>query len=87
MQGVLTFAIALLRFGNPPGFQLPKWELTWECESSFSHTLTFLWAHTLANLYLGHKPEARVVTLLLKVYKQYLKVYSPIIGHPSLPSH
>jgi hypothetical protein len=49
MQGVLTSAIALWRFGSPPGLQLPQWELTWECESAFSHSLTL-------------SPKARVTT-------------------------
>ncbi len=64
MQGVLTFAIALWKFGSPSKFQLPKWELTWECESSFSHSFTLLLARTLVNLCLGCKPKAKVVTLI-----------------------
>ncbi len=29
----------LWKFGSPSGFQLPKWELTWECGGSFPHIL------------------------------------------------
>jgi len=39
IQWVLTFKIAPWKFESPSGFQFPKWELTWECEGSFLHTL------------------------------------------------
>jgi len=39
IQWVLTLAITFWRFGSSLRFQLPKWELTWECGSSFLHTL------------------------------------------------
>jgi len=56
MGGVLTFAIALWKFGNPPGLQFPKWELIWECEFSFSLSLSLLLACALANLYFVTSP-------------------------------
>jgi hypothetical protein len=40
----------------------PKWKLTWECESSSSHSLTPLLAHALINLYLGREPKVKVAT-------------------------
>jgi hypothetical protein len=39
IQWVLTPTIALWKFMSPSGFQLPTWEFTWECESSFPHIL------------------------------------------------
>jgi hypothetical protein len=36
IQWVLASVITLWRFKSPPRLQLPKWELTWECECSFS---------------------------------------------------
>jgi hypothetical protein len=56
---VLTFAIALWRFESTPGLQLPKGELIWECESSFSHSS---WPVHLRPFCLGREPKARVVT-------------------------
>jgi hypothetical protein len=35
----LTLAITLWTFGNPLGFQFPKWEFPWEWEGLFPHTL------------------------------------------------
>jgi hypothetical protein len=35
----LALAIAPWKFRSPSGLQLPKWELIWECECSFFHTL------------------------------------------------
>jgi hypothetical protein len=32
---------------NPSRFQLPKWELTWECGCSFSHTLQHSFEHEM----------------------------------------
>jgi hypothetical protein len=66
MQGLLTSAIALWRFGTPLGLQLPKWKLTWECESSSSHSLTLLLARTLANLRFGREPKAKVTTIIMQ---------------------
>jgi hypothetical protein len=73
IQWVLTPAIALWRFGNPLGFELPKWELIWECEGSFPHILLHsqeheMWlpgsllARTLVNPCLGREPKARIAT-------------------------
>jgi hypothetical protein len=72
----LTPGIALWRFGNPLGFELPKWEFTCECEGSFLCTLFHsreheMWlpglvlARTFANPCLGHEPKARVATKLM----------------------
>ncbi len=36
-----------IKIRNPPGLQLPKWELTWECEGSFPHTLLHCWEHEM----------------------------------------
>jgi len=55
----------------PPALQLPKWELSWECEGSFPHTLrnmkcdswASLLASTLASPCFGHEPKAKVATL------------------------
>jgi hypothetical protein len=63
---VLTQAIALWKFGSPPGFQLPKWEFTWECEGSFLHTFIHsqasLLAHNLASPCLGCEHKVKVAT-------------------------
>jgi hypothetical protein len=66
----------LLKFGGPLGFQLPKWELIWECGGSFPHILlhsqehemwfpSSLLAYTFANPYLGRKPKAKITTSLV----------------------
>jgi hypothetical protein len=52
IQWVLTFEIALWRFGSPLGFELPKkgvhfWEFTWECGGSLFHTLPHSWEHEM----------------------------------------
>jgi len=39
IQWVLIPEIIFWRFKSPSRLQLPKWELTWECEGSFPHTL------------------------------------------------
>jgi hypothetical protein len=39
MKG-FPFVIALWSFGSPPWLQLPTWEFTWECVSSFSRSPT-----------------------------------------------
>jgi hypothetical protein len=55
--------------------QLPRWELTWQCGGSFSHTLPhsqeheiFYWAsllaRTFASLCLVCEPKARVATMM-----------------------
>jgi hypothetical protein len=65
--------IAPWRFGSPLGLQLPKWELPWECEGSFSHTLLHSWeykmcfpglslASPLASPCFGRKPKVKVAT-------------------------
>jgi hypothetical protein len=36
-----------LNFESPPGLQLPKWELTWECGGSFPHTLPHSQEHEM----------------------------------------
>jgi hypothetical protein len=72
-------------FGTPTlsGLQLPKWELTWEWECSFFHTLLHsqppgstkcdFWAsllvRTLASPCLGPKPKARVATVCVFVHR------------------
>ncbi len=75
IQWVLTPKIALWIFGSPSELQFPKWELTWECEGSFLHTLphsrkhemsllaSFL-THTFTSPCISHEPKAQVVTLL-----------------------
>ncbi len=79
IQWVLTSIISFWRFGSPLGFQLPKWELTWECESSFvtlSHiprsmrcdSRASLSTRTFASPCFGCKPKAKVVTFYLSVY-------------------
>jgi hypothetical protein len=68
MQDVLTSVIALWRFGSPPGLQLSQWKLTWECESSSSHSHTLFLAHALASLCLGRESKTRVATNLVCFY-------------------
>jgi hypothetical protein len=84
IQWVLNPAIILWKFKNPLGFQLPKWELTWECGGSFPHTFphshTFgnikhdsrasLLARTFASPCLGHEPKAKVTTV--KIYTKFI---------------
>jgi hypothetical protein len=43
---------------NPPGLQLAKWELPWECEGSFPHTLPHSREHEmqLSSFSLGPHP-------------------------------
>jgi hypothetical protein len=86
MQSVLTSAIALWKFRSPLGLQLPKWELTWECESSSSHSLTLLLAHTLASLCLGCKPKARVATIELNVFHNLVQ-FNQIMKFQVLKAH
>ncbi len=73
----MTPTIILWRFRNPSGLQFPKWEVTWECECSFSdillHSQPFMsmkcasWAsflaRTLASPCFGCEPKAKVMTL------------------------
>jgi hypothetical protein len=47
IQWVLTPVIALWKFWSPSRLQLPKWELTWECEGSFLHILTHFQEHEI----------------------------------------
>jgi hypothetical protein len=73
---ILTFALALWKFGNPPGLQIPKWELTLECEGYFLHTLLHFRGHEvwLPGFPLGSqpcKPKAKVAT---KAHVVYLKL-------------
>jgi len=74
IQWVLTFVIALWKFGSPLGFQFPKWGLIWECGGSFPHTLLHsrehevwlpgsLLACVFASPCLGHEPKARVAIM------------------------
>jgi len=76
IQCVLTRKIVLWKFKSPLGLQLPKWEFTWECESSFSHTFLHFWEHemwlpglvlasTFTNPCFGREPKARVATVVL----------------------
>jgi hypothetical protein len=37
-------SFTLWTFRSPPGFQLPRWKLPWECEGSFPHTFFHSWA-------------------------------------------
>jgi len=78
IQWVLTRVIALWKFDNSLGFQLPKWELIWECGNSFPHILLHSWEHemwfpssllarTFASLCFDREPKARVVTCILHV--------------------
>jgi len=87
IQWVLAPVIVLWRFRSPSKLQFPKWELTWECEGSFPHTLLLSWEHemwllgsflarTFPNLYLGHEPKARVVTKSLT----YATIITPNIS-------
>ncbi len=66
IQWVLTSIIVLWRFGSPPGFELSKWKLPWECEGSFPHTFLHsrasLLACNLASLCFGREPKVRVAT-------------------------
>jgi hypothetical protein len=75
-MGFGPLEIVFWKFRTPPGLQLPKWELTWECECSFPHTLLHSQPHgsmkcdswasflacTFVSLCLGRKPKARVAT-------------------------
>jgi len=45
--------------GTPPRLQLPKGKLTWECESSFSHSS---WPAPFRPFCLGREPKIRVAT-------------------------
>ncbi len=58
----MTLAIALWRFGNPLGFQFPKWEFTWECD--LSHSPTF--------------PGARNVTPMLPSWHTPLQAFASV---------
>jgi hypothetical protein len=76
IQWVLTPTIALWRFRSPLGLQFPKWEVIWECGSSFPHSLLHsreheMWfsgsflARTFVSFCLALEPKARVATFLL----------------------
>jgi hypothetical protein len=43
----LTPVIVFWRFESPLGLQLPKWEPTWECVSSFFHTFPHSQEHKM----------------------------------------
>jgi hypothetical protein len=47
IQWVLTPTITLWKFRSPLGLEFPKWELTWECEGSFLHTLLHSQKHEM----------------------------------------
>jgi len=75
---VLTPAIVFWKFKSPSELQLPKWELTWECEGSFPHILLHSWEHErwLPNFIFGlhlRKPLALVVNprLGLRHFRSY----------------
>jgi hypothetical protein len=74
-QWVLTPTIALWNFGSPSRFQLPKWEFTWECGSSFFHTFPHsqasLLARTFASPCLGCEPKAMFTTFRVLGYKDW----------------
>jgi hypothetical protein len=71
----LTPLIILWIFESPSGFQLPKWESTWECVGSFLHTLpqpgsecdsqVAPSACTFPCPCFGSEPKVRVVTFQL----------------------
>jgi hypothetical protein len=99
IQWVLTLEIALWKFESPLGLQLPKWEFTWECEGSFSHTLLHsqkheMWllssvlARTFVNPCLGHEPKVRVATFHLMWLVWTLKYPFKVIDqNPILHTH
>jgi hypothetical protein len=70
--------------GSPPGLQLPKWKLLWECEGSFPHTFLHsrvsLLARNIASPCLGREPKAKVATSnvyiskWLRIWKRSLQV-------------
>jgi hypothetical protein len=74
IKWILTPIIALWNFESPSGLQLPKWEFTWECVGSFSHTFLHFqeheiwllsfhsWPTPLQALALVAKPKTRVAT-------------------------
>jgi hypothetical protein len=76
IQWVLTFQLALWKFGSPSKLQLPKWESTWECVGSFPHSHIPKNVNVTPRLhsrptpfhapFLGHEPKTKVVT-----YKAY----------------
>jgi hypothetical protein len=47
IQWILAPTITLWKFKSLSKLQLPKWELTWECEGSFPHTLPHSWEHKM----------------------------------------
>jgi hypothetical protein len=74
IQWGLTLVIILWKFKSPSGLQLQKWELIWECEGSFPHTLLHSWEHEmwllgfplgphLSSPCLGCECKARLATL------------------------
>jgi hypothetical protein len=77
IQWVLAPIIALWKFGGPLGLQLPKWEFTWEGESSFSHTFLHSQEHEmwLSGFSLGPqpwKPFVLVASPRLRLWQQTL---------------
>jgi hypothetical protein len=77
-------AIALWRFKNLLGLQLPKWEFIWECGGSFPHILLHSWEHeiwlpgsllarTFVSPYFGRKFKVRVATemVCLKILSSF----------------
>ncbi len=72
----LTLRITLWNLGNPPRLQLSKWELPWECEDLFPHTLlhsrkhemwlpSFLLVRPLTSPCVDCEPKARVATYII----------------------
>ncbi len=74
IQWILTFAISFWKFGSPSKLQLTKWELTWEYEGSFLHTILHSHEHEmwllgftlgphLRSPCFGHEPKVMVATI------------------------
>jgi hypothetical protein len=87
VQWVLTPEIFLWRFNSSSGFQLPKWEFTWECGGSFFHTLAHSLEHKMWFLSFHSWPApsqalALVTNPRLKLW-QLVYVFNVIIFHLS----
>jgi len=90
IQWILTPAIMLWRFKSPLALQLPKWVFTWECgvhSFTLSHTPGRMkcdsWASFLACTFtspcLGHKPKAKVATLIFHVIMTWHAIWQQIV--------
>ncbi len=86
IQWVLTYEIVLWTFRSSSRVQLPKWELTSECGSSFPHTLPHshtpgsmkcdsqasLLARTFASPCLSREPKVRVATIVTSLLNYFM---------------